>query len=151
MSVASKGFGAEKAVILEALATILESVPLRTSKQCQDLLQYVVEHSLREGNEALKERVIGCEVFGRRPDYDAAEDPVVRVRAGDLRKRLALFYHSMPPNTQVELVIPHGSYRVEFRPISQPGLGQNALDSPSGAGGSAMSASDSTPEQNAVV
>ena len=28
MSVANKGFGAEKAVILEALATILESVPL---------------------------------------------------------------------------------------------------------------------------
>jgi hypothetical protein len=29
MSVASKGFGAEKAVILEALATLLECAPLR--------------------------------------------------------------------------------------------------------------------------
>jgi hypothetical protein len=151
MSVANKGFGAEKADILKALATILESAPLRTSKQCQDLLRYVVEHSLREDNEALKERVIGCEVFGRRPDYDAAEDPVVRVRAGDLRKRLALFYRSMPPNVQVELDIPHGSYRVEFHPISQPGLGQNTLDSPPGAGSSAISASDSTPEQNVAV
>ena len=102
-------------------------------------------------NDALKERVIGCEVFGRRPDYDAAEDPVVRVRAGDLRKRLALFYRSMPPNMQVELDIPHGSYRVEFRPISQPGLGQNAPDSPPGAGSSAMSAPDSTAEQNHAV
>ncbi len=147
MTVVNKGFGAEKAVILEALATILESAPLRTSKQCQDLLRYVVEHSLREDNEALKERVIGCEVFGRRPDYDAAEDPVVRVRAGDLRKRLALFYRSMPPNMQVELDIPHGSYRVEFRPVSQAAPGQSAADPLPGAVDSATSASGLTPEQ----
>jgi len=51
---------------------------------------------------------------------------------------------------QVELEIPHGSYRVEFRPISQPGLRQMSLDSPPGTGRSAKSASDSTPAQNAV-
>jgi hypothetical protein len=34
------------------------------------------------------------EVFGRSPDYDTAEDPVVRLRAADVRKRLAQYYQA---------------------------------------------------------
>jgi hypothetical protein len=124
MSVQIKEAPANSDLILETLAKILDSVPFRSSKQCQDLLRYVVEHSLRQDNEALKERVIGCEVFGRRPDYDTADDPVVRVRAGDVRKRLALYYRTMPHNTPMEIDIPHGSYRVVFRPFQETHSGQ---------------------------
>ena len=101
--------------IQEQLADILHSVPFRTSRQCQDLFRFIVQHSLAGAEESLRERVIGIEVFGRAPDYDTAEDPVVRVRAADVRKRLAQYYQaqkSEPGHWKID--IPTGSYRAQF-------------------------------------
>ena len=109
-----------KLLIREAVAQMLGSVPFRTSRQCQDLLRYVVEHSLAQEEESLRERVIGTEVFGRRPDYDTAEDPVVRIRAADVRKRIALYYQSVGAGAgPVRVDIPHGSYRAFFEWVPQ--------------------------------
>src|SRR5450432_779189 len=103
--------------IEDALADILRSTPFRTSRQCQDLFRYVVEHSLSGREDSLRERVIGIEGFGRAPDYDTAEDPVVRLRAADVRKRLAQYYQAQkgePAHWKIE--VPTGSYRALFRP-----------------------------------
>lgn len=62
--------------------------------------------------------MIGIEVFGRAPDYDTAEDPVVRLRAADIRKRLAQYYQaneSAPGDWKIE--IPTGSYKAHFRRV----------------------------------
>jgi len=80
-----------RAQIEGLLEDILWSAPFRTSRQCQDLFRYIVEHSLAASNGSLRERIIGIEVFGRAPDYDTAEDPVVRLRAADVRKRVAQY------------------------------------------------------------
>ncbi|HXM66873.1 MAG TPA: hypothetical protein VN911_09095 [Candidatus Acidoferrum sp.] len=99
----------------EFLDDILRSIPFRTSRQCQDLLRYIVEHSLAGSDDSLRERMIGIEVFGRAPDYDTAEDPVVRVRAADVRKRLAQYYQTQKNLTgQWKIEIPTGSYRAQF-------------------------------------
>jgi len=103
--------------IKDALEDILQSAPFRTSRQCQDMFRYIVEHSLAGSDESLRERVIGIEVFGRIPDYDTAEDPVVRVRAADVRKRLAQYYQAQdrePGGWKID--IPTGSYRARFHP-----------------------------------
>jgi hypothetical protein len=52
----------------EALNTVLKSVPFRSSKQTKSLLRYLVENSIHGNEGMLKERVIGSEVFGRKPD-----------------------------------------------------------------------------------
>lgn len=99
------------------LEDILWSAPFRTSRQCQDLVRYIVEHSLGGSEDSLRERVIGIEVFGRAPDYDTAEDPVVRLRASDVRKRLAQYYQAHigePVDWKIE--IPTGSYKAQFHP-----------------------------------
>jgi hypothetical protein len=102
--------------VKEALCKILESHPFHTSKQCQDLLRYVVERTLSGADASLRERVIGVEVFGRQPTYDTSEDPVVRVRAADVRKRLAQYYQSLEPGTPVlHIELQPGSYRAHFR------------------------------------
>ena len=99
----------------EFLDDILRSTPFRTSRQCQDLFRYIVEHSLAGSDESLRERVIGIEVFGRAPDYDTAQDPVVRLRAADVRKRLAQYYQTQTNSTcQWKIEIPTGSYRAQF-------------------------------------
>lgn len=96
---------------------ILRSGPFRTSRQCQDLFRYVVEKSLAGSDESLRERVIGIEVFGRAPDYDTAEDPVVRARAADVRKRLAQYYQSRRTEAGDWWIdIPIGSYKAQFHP-----------------------------------
>lgn len=105
----------EKNLVEITLAEILESHPFRTSRQCQDLLRYIVQHSLAGEEESLRERVIGVEVFGRKPDYDQASDPVVRIRASDIRKRLALYYAQTTEGAApVKITIPCGSYKAGF-------------------------------------
>jgi hypothetical protein len=104
-----------KQCVKKALEEMAGSVPFRTSRQCQDLLRYIVLHSLSGEDELLRERMIGVEVFGRRPDYDQAADPVVRIRAADVRKRIALFYEATEAATrQVKIAIPSGSYKALF-------------------------------------
>src|SRR4051794_20041636 len=80
--------------ISDALQEMVNSAPFRTSRQCQDLLRYIVVNSMEGKDESLRERIIGVQVFGRLPDYDQSEDPVVRIRAADVRKRIALYYGS---------------------------------------------------------
>jgi hypothetical protein len=111
---------AAKHQIEALLEDILRSAPFRTSRQCQDLFRYIVEHSLSASDGSLRERIIGIEVFGRAPDYDTAEDPVVRLRAADVRKRLAQYYqaHSEPIRWKVE--IPTGSYKAQFHSSELP-------------------------------
>ncbi|MBV8569752.1 MAG: hypothetical protein JO319_04010 [Acidobacteriaceae bacterium] len=100
--------------IREALGDILQSPPFRSSRQCQVFLTYVVEHSLAGENDLLRERVIGTEVFGRTPHYETGEDPVVRVRAAEVRKRLAQYYQNRA-DCPVRIDIPPGSYRAVFQ------------------------------------
>lgn len=105
----------ERSAVEAALEVILQSQPFRTSKQCQDLLRYMVEHSLRDDDGSLRERVIGAAVFGRSPSYDTSEDPVVRVRAADVRKRLAQYYQkATPKQARIRIDVLPGSYRALF-------------------------------------
>jgi hypothetical protein len=101
------------AEVRKTLSPIFQSTPFHSSKQSQELLQYIVDQSLADHLEMLKERVIGANVFNRRPDYDTNVDPVVRQRAAEVRKRLALYYQSAPEEA-VRISIPSGSFRAIF-------------------------------------
>jgi hypothetical protein len=100
--------------IREALRDVLDSAPFRGSRQCQLFLTYVVERTLAGENDLLRERVIGAEVFGRTPDYEPGDDPVVRVRASEVRKRLAQYYQTYSDGV-VRIDIPPGSYKAIFQ------------------------------------
>jgi hypothetical protein len=105
----------EQAQIDKALEDVLTGSVFRSSRQCQALLSYIVEHSKAHREELLRERVIGANVFGRAPDYDTGNDPVVRSRAAELRKRLAQHYmRAGGANGAIRIEIPTGSYRAVF-------------------------------------
>lgn len=74
----------------------------------------MVERTLAAENDLLRERVIGTQVFGRSPDYEPGDDPVVRVRAAEVRKRLAQYYQTCA-YSGVRIDIPSGSYRAVFQ------------------------------------
>ncbi len=96
------------------LDRILKSQAFGASRRCQQFLSYVVEHTLSGKSEELKERSIGIELFHRPPTYQTGDDPVVRVKAGEVRRRLAQYYaeEAVSPNVRIE--IPVGSYAAEF-------------------------------------
>jgi hypothetical protein len=95
----------------------LLSHPLfRLSKRLPAFLQYIVDVSLNQGSDGPpKERTIGVEVFGRRPDYDTNSDPIVRVTATELRKKLAQYYYEDGHNDEIRIELPPGSYLPKFR------------------------------------
>jgi hypothetical protein len=108
----------------QSLNQILNSSGFKGSAQLQTLLKYIVEGSIHGRGESLKERIIGIDVFGRKSDYDTADDPIVRSRVGLLRKRLAHYYESEESRgSAVQIVIPNGSYRPTFVFRPEAGVG----------------------------
>jgi hypothetical protein len=105
---------AAKAVILSELEKILDSPPFRGSSRRKEFLSYVVHHSLDGHHEFLKERIIGAEVFHRDADYATGDNPVVRVQAGEVRRRLEQYYYTASPDLPVRIEIPLGSYCPAF-------------------------------------
>ena len=88
----------------------------RQSKRLPAFLRYVVQESLAHGSDGPpKERTLGIAVFGRKPDYDTATDPVVRVTATELRKKLAQYYYEEGHLDEIRIELPPGSYLPKFR------------------------------------
>jgi hypothetical protein len=100
-------------LVMAELEQILRSAEFRQSEQFKRMLRYLVEHSLEGNPQLLKERAIGVAVFGLESGYDTNENPIVRVRANEIRKRLAK-YSQHAPGAPVRLEVPSGGYRVEF-------------------------------------
>lgn len=90
------------------------------SKRYPALLAYTVEQALLGNGAELKERSIGVEVFGRVPAYDANADPVVRITAGEVRKRLSQYYYDSAHAAELRIELPIGSYVPQFFPPAQP-------------------------------
>src|SRR6185437_1820320 len=103
--------------VREELARVLSSHEFRSSKRSQEFLRYVVEHALSGRTEMLKERIIGIEVFGRPTTYDPSDDASVRVKAGEVRKRLGLYYSEEGAHNPARIELPSGTYIPEFRAI----------------------------------
>lgn len=97
-----------------ALDDILASPEFRTSKRCQEFLRFIVEQTLRGRGNELKERTIGVEAFGRSPSYDTNEDGVVRIKASEVRRRLAAYYAGLGKDSPTRIDLPVGGYAPQF-------------------------------------
>src|SRR5215831_18792103 len=102
-------------LVREQLNRLLAHPLFTNSKRYPVLLAYTVEQTLLGNANDLKERTIGVEAFRREPTYDVNVDPVVRMTAAEVRKRLSQYY--VNPEHAGELVIdlPVGSYVPCFR------------------------------------
>jgi hypothetical protein len=112
--------GPQKEAILRELESILGSPFFRTSNRSKQFLSYVVQHTLESGHEPLKERTIGAKLFQRPAGYSTGDDPVVRVQAGEVRRRLEQYHHATVGQSPVRIELPVGSYAPEFRWATPP-------------------------------
>lgn len=106
--------------VREELSRVLACHEFRSSKRSQDFLRYVVENTLQGHGDMLKERTIGIEVFGRPTSYDPSDDATVRVKAGEVRKRLGIYYSDLGSHNPVRIELPSGTYVPEFHVLSPP-------------------------------
>src|SRR5580698_9342337 len=106
----------DPAAIREQVERLLAHPLFANSKRYPALLAYVVEQALLGNASDLKERSIGVEVFGRSPSYDANADPVVRITAGEVRKRLSQYYYDATHASELVIELPVGSYVPVFHP-----------------------------------
>lgn len=100
------------------MRNILRSPPFQSSKRCHDFLQFIVIHTLDGDLDSLTERFLGADIFGRPIDYDTKTDAIVRVRANDVRHRLADYY-SKQQSAPLVISLGTGTYIPEFRWKSQ--------------------------------
>ncbi|HET7346022.1 MAG TPA: hypothetical protein VFJ10_01750 [Acidobacteriaceae bacterium] len=96
--------------VIRELDSILSSPYFRSAGRCKQFLRYVVLNKLEGHTDRLKERVIGSELFKRPAGYATGEDPVVRVQAGEVRRRLERYYQSTPNASPLRIELPVGSY-----------------------------------------
>jgi hypothetical protein len=114
----------EKAEEVQALLEqVLGSHQFRGSRRCQILLRHITERTLAGDTSSLKERTLGIEVFGRAPDYDTSQDPIVRAGAAEIRKKLAQYYQEPGHESEVRIELLSGSYIAEFHFSSSGGPG----------------------------
>jgi hypothetical protein len=104
----------DRDAILRELEAVLASPHFCNSKRYPTLLQYIVENTLAGKADLLKERTLGVEVFERPPTYDTNTDTVVRYTAGEVRKRLLLYYSEHAASSGIRISLPAGSYVAEF-------------------------------------
>jgi hypothetical protein len=86
----------------------------RSARLCE-MLRYMTRRVLDEAALEIHEEEIGTRLFGRQLDYDKGVDPIVRVQASHLRKRLAQYFESEGSLEPVYLEIPKGAYMPVFR------------------------------------
>ncbi len=124
----------EKAAVQQQLEKLLATPLFNSSKRYPSFLKFVVTHSLAGETDQLKERILGMEIFGRTADYDTNIDPIVRVTAAEIRKRIELYYQDPKHSQEIRLYLPAGSYAPQYSWPGRPsGLSANPAELPTRA------------------
>jgi hypothetical protein len=100
---------------LELVRRIAGSSAFRTSKRLRDFLLFVCERARAHPEAAIREDEIAAQVFGRRDEFDATQDTLVRVHGSRLRKRLEHYFENEGRAEPMVLEIPKGGYTPRFR------------------------------------
>ncbi len=99
--------------IIDQLASILSAPAFASSKRCQDFLRYIVTEAIEGRREEINERNIAHLVFGKSQRFEPSEDSLVRVKAHEVRRRLAQYYQDNP-GSELKIELPHGGYAPQF-------------------------------------
>jgi TolB-like protein len=114
---------------LRELERVLASPGFARNERLSRFLRLVVERHLEGRDAELKESLLAIEVFGRPPDYDPKQDPIVRTEASRLRARLSEYYLGEGKSDALVIELPKGGYVPALRqanPEVTTGVRKNA-------------------------
>ncbi len=92
------------------LDRVLSSATFIRSKRLGRFLRFTVEQCLDGHQNALKEYLVGVEVFNKLETFDPRIDSIVRVEARRLRSKLERYYQTEGRDDQVVIQFRKGSY-----------------------------------------
>jgi hypothetical protein len=95
--------------------------------QLRDIFFYICRRALTDPNAIIKEYEIGCNVLGRKEDFNPNDDNIVRVQFTHLRKKLEEYFSSEGKDEPVQIVVPKGSYLPRFEARRAPEVLPEAL------------------------
>src|SRR5579864_4785097 len=104
----------EKGAVQQQVEHLLASPLFHSSKRYPSFLRFVVARVLSGQTDQLKERILGVEIFDRPADYDTNTDPIVRVTAAEIRKRIEHYYQDPKHSHEIRMILPSGSYAPQF-------------------------------------
>jgi hypothetical protein len=93
---------------------VASSAAFQKSNRLRELLIFLCSRALAEPGAVVHEPEIGVGVFGRRPDYDTAQDTIVRVQVSQLRKKLQQYFETSGRDETTIIEIPKGGYTPVF-------------------------------------
>lgn len=134
-------------LILSQLERILSSPAFCRSSRYSRFLRFIVEQTVLGHSNELKERLIGIEVFDRSSDYDLGNDSIVRVAAGEVRRRLRQYYAENASRNELRIRLEAGSYVPEFQlqPTLMPETGSDITTAKYGVDHGALKMSEARP------
>lgn len=104
----SGGFAPE--AVISQLEKILTSTAFIRSKRLGRFLRFTVEQCLEGRQGALKEYLVGVEVFNKMETFDPRIDSIVRVEARRLRSKLEKYYQTDGCEDGIVIQFRKGSY-----------------------------------------
>lgn len=106
---ASSGASSQEEV-LQQLERILSSPEFRLPERAGRFLEFIVTETLAGRSGYLKAFTIAQAVFGRDANFDAQQDPCVRIEAGRLRRELEHYYLTAGSTDRIIITVPRGGY-----------------------------------------
>jgi len=100
--------------VRQQLERILSSPEFRLPERARRFFEFVVTETLEGRREYLKAFTIAQAVFGRDANFDAQQDPCVRIEAGRLRRELEHYYLTAGGTDRIIITIPLGGYAPVF-------------------------------------
>src|ERR1051325_10473571 len=97
-----------------ALERLLRSKYFVNAHKKQKFVRLICDYYLEGRAQELNEHILGYDVFGRDNSYNPSNDPIVRVFAHEIRKKLEAYYAHEGAADPVRLEIPAGSYQPVF-------------------------------------
>jgi hypothetical protein len=106
----------------EALNRLLRYSGISRSANLVRFLSFICNKYFDGEADDIRERTVAIEALGRREyGFDSHADPIVRVTARELRKKLSEYYETEGKHDPLHIVLPRGRYIPQFvRPGDQP-------------------------------
>jgi hypothetical protein len=104
-----------KEEVHQTLARVLKSKYFVNAHKKRQFLSVVCDFYLNDRAHELNEYLLAYDVFGRDNSYNPSTDPIVRVVAHEIRKKLESYYQNEGAADEIRMELPAGSYQPVFQ------------------------------------
>lgn len=107
----------------EELAWVLHHLEISRSESLVRFLSYICQKYFDGESKDIREYSVAVEALGRREsNFDSHVDPIVRVTARALRKKLQEIYSNDGKGRRLQIMLPLGHYVPQFVPQASPAI-----------------------------